>query len=39
MGSMVDSLLWVIQDFYHQQYDSDKGSVQGSGFRGLGFRV
>ena len=29
MGIMVYSLLWVMQDFVHQQYPSDDGSWLG----------
>ena len=45
MGILVYSLLWVMQDLYHQSYYSYQthvtpfwGSLYG-GFRGLGFRV
>ena len=27
MGIMVYSLLWVVQDFVHQQYDVPQGTV------------
>ena len=49
MGIMVYSLLWVMQDLYHQPYDYKSfiapslvlrlGWLRGFRFRGRGFRV